>query len=118
MEIIWYSASSEGALESIFVCWCWNIWLERNNWVFNCKSKDVSEVVDAIVWSVSMWASRDKFSNDVSMFDLNLSQEAYFRRGHSQMSMYPILWSPPIRVLKLNFDGCFSKMLGEADMAA
>lgn len=57
---------------------CWKIWLKCNNRVFNSNSRAVSEVVDSFVWSVSMWASRDKTFHDVSMFDLNLSWEAYF----------------------------------------
>lgn len=56
-----------------------------------------------------MWASRDKAFNDVSMFDLNLSWEAYFCGGSGYKSVHPPLWSPPIRVLKLNFDGSFLK---------
>lgn len=36
-------------------------------------------IVDAIVWIVSSWASRDKVFKDVFMYDLNMSWEAYFR---------------------------------------
>lgn len=38
------------------------------------------------------------------MFDLNMSWAAYFQGGSGLKFMYP---SPPIVVLKLNFDGSF-----------
>lgn len=87
---------------------CWKIWLEKNNKVFNSKRRcfSVSEVVDSIIWSMSMWASRDKVFNDVSMF--NLSWEAYFRWSRGQKSVHHLLWSP-ISILKLNFGGSFLK---------
>lgn len=53
--------------------------LERNNCIFNSKSNEVINIVDAIVWIVSSWASRDKVFKDVFMYDLNMSWEAYFR---------------------------------------
>lgn len=65
--------------------------------------------MDSIFWSVSIWASRDKAFNDVSMFDLNLFREAYFRGGCTQKTLHSFLWNPPIGVLKLNFDGSFIK---------
>lgn len=51
-----------------------------------------------------MRASRDKVFDDVSMFDLHLSWEAYFYGGCGQKSVQPSLWSyPPAGVMKLNF---------------
>lgn len=60
---------------------CSKIWIERNIRVFNGKSKNVSDVVDVIVWSVSNWVSRDKVFKDVSLHDLHISWEVYFRGG-------------------------------------
>lgn len=51
---------------------CWKIWIERNNRVFNGKSKNVSDIVDVIVWFVSNWASKDKVFQDVSLPDLHV----------------------------------------------
>lgn len=60
---------------------CCKIWIERNIRVFNGKSKNVSDVVDVIVWSVSNWVSRDKVFKDVSLHDLHISWEVYFCGG-------------------------------------
>lgn len=64
-------------------------------------------IMVSIVWTILIWASRDKVFNDVSMFDLNMSQAAYFRGGSRSKPVHPSLWSPLIRVSKLNFDGSF-----------
>lgn len=76
--------------QSLFVE-CWKIWLERNNRIFNSKSRSVSKVVNSIVWSASMWASRDKVFTNVSMLDLNLSWKAYFQGGSTRMYVPPFL---------------------------
>lgn len=69
---------------------------------------DVSQFLRLWILSfaMSMWASRDKVFNDVSMF--NLSWEAYFRWSRGQKSVHHLLWSP-ISILKLNFGGSFLK---------
>lgn len=82
--------------------------LERNNRVFNSKRRDVPKVVDSIVWSVSMWAIRDKVFKDVSVFALYLSWEACFRGNCCQMYVHHSLWfPPPTSALQLDFYGGF-----------
>lgn len=86
----------------------WKLWIERNNPVFNSKSRDVSNIVDSIVWTVLAWASRDKAFHGVFMYDIYMSWEVYFRGGASLRCVHPSSWLPPPNGLfKLNFDGNF-----------
>ena len=90
----------------------WKIWLERNNRVFQNKSHSVEDVVDSIVWSVSEWVRKRKEFNSVDLFDLNRSWAAICKGGGRLKSKQKVSWmSPPMGILKLNFDESFVKSL-------
>lgn len=66
----------------------------------------MDDIVNSIVWIVSNWASREEDFIDVSMFDVNISWEAYFHRGTKMKSLQISSWTlPPNGLLKLNFVG-------------
>lgn len=65
---------------SLFARW-WKIWNERNNHVFNGESKDIYDIMESIVWTVSNWASRDKALCGVSMNDINVMGGVFQVRG-------------------------------------
>lgn len=89
----------------------WNIWLERNNRIFQGQCRRVNMVVDIILSQVSIWASNCKEFERYSSADNLRFREALFKGG-CKWSNHISLWAtPPQGVLKLNFDGDYIRVV-------
>lgn len=71
------------------------LWWEKNNRVFRSQSKEVGEVVESIVWTVSEWVCRRKEFDGVSLDDHNRSCTACLSKVWYAKFGYRACWKSP-----------------------
>ena len=68
----------------------------------------MQDIVESIVWSMSKWVHMRKEFNDVDLFELDQFWATIFMGSWRVKPLQKISrMSPPMGVLKLNFDGSF-----------
>ena len=78
----------------------WSIWKERNNRIFNGKSKDREDIVFMIVLKIAKWASIKKELEHLTL-DNNLSNWEACLGSRCVKKKHLVTWSPPLLIREL-----------------
>ena len=76
--------------------------------MFRNKSYSMGEVVQSIVWSLSEWVRNRTEFQGIDLNDLHRSWVVILNGGWHVKPVSRVCWmTPPMGILKLNFDGSF-----------